>query len=322
MSISSGQTHLPLEISICVMDWLVEDRDHRTLMVCSLVCHPWLSIARPHLLKDVVVSRNKTLLFSKLLASAAQSPEARAATFAYIRTVNFPGLPRLLHIYPPTGENLQYANTVGEILTAIPQFTSLCLGPIHWPPDMTLRKTTISQMNLDSVVMMDLSMLVQVISNLEALESLRLNVHFTRTLPGAISSSLSLLQNLKTLDCDHINDHQFFTWLISLAPMPPITSLSLGNQLFPHSENTSIIQGFADFIPAWCASSCIVWLPNLFPSHGHLRSVTLLVKRYCSPPELFWNRETTCGARNVDERGKSYTILTFNLSRDQGTEDV
>ncbi|KAJ7933200.1 hypothetical protein B0H13DRAFT_2307151 [Mycena leptocephala] len=235
MSISSGQTHLPLEISICVMDWLVEDRDHRTLMVCSLVCHAWFSIARPHLFKDVVVSRNKTLLFSKLLASAARAPEARVATLASIRTVNFPGLPRLLHIYPPTGEDLQYANTVGEILTAIPQFTSLRLGPIHWPPDITLRKTTISQMNLDSVVMMDLSMLVQVISNLEALESLRLNVHFARTLPGAISSSLPSLQNLKALDCDHINDHQFFTWLISLSPMPPITSLSLGNQLFPHT---------------------------------------------------------------------------------------
>ncbi|KAJ7875144.1 hypothetical protein B0H14DRAFT_2716640, partial [Mycena olivaceomarginata] len=130
-------------------------RDHRTLMVCSLVCHPWFSIARPHLFKDVVVSRNKTLLFSKLLASAAQSPEARVATFAYIRTVNFPGHPRLLHIYPPTGEDLQYADTVGEILTAIPKFTSLCLGPIHWPPRYDPTKTTISQMNLDSVVMMD-----------------------------------------------------------------------------------------------------------------------------------------------------------------------
>ncbi|KAJ7845988.1 hypothetical protein B0H14DRAFT_2773678 [Mycena olivaceomarginata] len=237
MSISSGQTHLPLEISICVMDWLVEDRDHRTLMVCSLVCHP----------RRCFTKQNP--LISKLLASAAQSPEARAATFAYIRTVNFPGLPRLLHIYPPTGENLQYANTVGEILTAIPQFTSLCLGPIHWPPDMTLRKTTISQMNLDSVVMMDLSMLVQVISNLEALESLRLNLFLT-------AKTLQLFKASRILS--------------------------------PH-----------------------VWLPNLFPSHGHLRSVTLLVKRYCSPPELFWNRKPL-----------SYTILTFNLSRDQGTEDV
>ncbi|KAJ7923725.1 hypothetical protein B0H13DRAFT_1979518 [Mycena leptocephala] len=326
MSICSGQTHLPLEISICVMDWLVDDRDHRTLMVCSLVCHAWFSIARPHLFKDVVVSRNKTLLFSKLMASAARAPEARVATLAYIRTVNFPGLPRLLHIYPPTGEDLQYANIVGEILTAIPQFTSLRLGPIHWPPDITLRKTTISQMNLDSVVMMDLSMLVQVISNLEALESLRLNVHFTRTLPGAISSSLPSLQNLKTLECDHINDHQFFTWLISLSPMPPITSLSLGNQLFPHTPGAiQLIMATAETLQFFKASRILsphVCLPNLFPSHEHLRSVTLLVKRDCSPPELFWNRETTYGARNVDERGKSYTILTFNLSRDQGTEDV
>jgi hypothetical protein len=78
-------------------------------------------------------------------------------------------------------------------------------------------------------------MLVQVISNLEALESLRLNVHFTWTLPGAIPSSLPSLQSLKKLDCDHINHHQFFTWLISLSPMPPISSLSLGNQLFPHT---------------------------------------------------------------------------------------
>ncbi|KAJ6558947.1 hypothetical protein B0H10DRAFT_2109957 [Mycena sp. CBHHK59/15] len=317
------RTRLPQEISICVIDCLVDDQDRKTLAVCSLVCQTWFSITRPHLFKDVVVSSNKTVSFSKILASPAR--QSMVATSAHIRTVNFPGLPRLLHIYPPTGEDLLYANAVGEILTAIPQLTALRLGSIHWP-NIALRKATLSQMNLDSVVMMDLSMLVQVISNLEALESLRLNVHFARTFPGPISSSPPSLQRLKTLDCDHISDHQFFPWLTSLAPLPPITSLSLGDQLFPHTPGAlQLIMATSETLRCFKASRILspqVCLPNLFHSHKDLRSVTLLVKRDCSPPELFLNRETTYEARSVDERGKSYTVVNFKLGGDKGTEDV
>ncbi|KAJ7865714.1 hypothetical protein B0H14DRAFT_2733768 [Mycena olivaceomarginata] len=287
MSMSSGRTNLPLEISFCAIDCLVADRDTTTLLVCSLVCQTWLSITRPHLFKDVVL-----------------------ATLAQIRTVNFPGHPRLLHIYPPAGDDLQYANAVGKLLTVIPQFTSLRVGPIHWP-DICLRKPSLSQLTLEFVVMMDLSMLVQVLSSLEALEGLRLNVHFTRALPGAISSSLPSLQRLKTLD--------FFTWLISLSPKPPITSLSLGDQMFPHTPGAlQLIRETADTLQFFEASRILspqVYLPNLFPSHPHLESVTLLVKPGYSPPKLFWNRETTYEARDVDERGKSYTMLTFTLTK-------
>ncbi|KAJ7898720.1 hypothetical protein B0H13DRAFT_2337374 [Mycena leptocephala] len=152
-------------------------------MICSLVCQMWLLITRPHLFEEVVVPPNQVVAFSEIVTSS----QPKATILAHIRTVNFVGLPRVLHIYPPTGENLQYANAVGEILTVVPQFTSLWLGPIHWP-HITLRKTTISRMDLDSVIMMDLSMLVEVITNLDALENLRLHVYFTRTLSGAISS--------------------------------------------------------------------------------------------------------------------------------------
>ncbi|KAJ7852479.1 hypothetical protein B0H14DRAFT_3137121 [Mycena olivaceomarginata] len=316
MSMSSGRTNLPLEISFCAIDCLVADRDTTTLLVCSLVCQTWLSITRPHLFKDVVVAPSKTLSFSQIMISAARA--SQLATLAQIRTVNFPGLPRLLHIYPPTGDDLQYANDVGKLLAVIPQFTSLRVGPIHWP-DICLRKPSLSQLTLEFVVMMDLSMLVQVLSSLEALEGLRLNVHFTRALPGAISSSLPSLQRLKTLDCDHINDQQFFTWLISLSPKPPITSLSLGDQMFPHTPGAlQLIRETADTLQFFEASRILspqVYLPNLFPSHPHLESVTLLVKPGYSPPKLFCNRETTYEARDVDERGKSYTMLTFTHTK-------
>lgn len=199
-------------------------------MICSLVCQIWLSITRPHLFREVVVSPSKVVAFLEIVASPSS-----ATILSHIHRINFVGLPRVPHIYPATGEELQYANTVGKILTVIPQFTSLRLGPTHWP-QMTMRTRTLSRMDLDSVVMMDLSMLVQVISKLDALESLRLHVYFTRTLSGAIATALPPpLQRLKILDCDHINDHQFFIWLVSISPKPPITSLSLGAQLFPYT---------------------------------------------------------------------------------------
>ncbi|KAJ7877205.1 hypothetical protein B0H14DRAFT_2712976 [Mycena olivaceomarginata] len=175
---------------------------------------------------------------------------------------------------------------------------------------MTMRTRTLSRMDLDSVVMMDLSMLVLVISKLDALESLRLHVYFTRTLSGAIATALPPpLQRLKILD--------FFIWLVSISPKPPITSLSLGAQLFPYTPAAlQLIISASETLQFFKASRILSpkdCLPNLFPSHKTLRAVTLLVKRGCIPPQMFWHRESTQEMQNVDERGKSYTILTVKL---------
>ncbi|KAJ7937457.1 hypothetical protein B0H13DRAFT_1852432 [Mycena leptocephala] len=88
---------------------------------------------------------------------------------------------------------------------------------------------------------------------------------------------------------------------IAFSRRPDVSSHSWGTPVNTgDSRHTSIFRGFANLVPT---------------SHPHLESVTLLVKPGYSPPKLFWNRETTYEARDVDERGKSYTMLTFTLTK-------
>ncbi|KAJ6591881.1 hypothetical protein B0H10DRAFT_2090775 [Mycena sp. CBHHK59/15] len=319
MSLRSGRIDLPLEISFSVLACLTKDRDHGTLMVCSLVCHTWFSITRPHLFQNVIIPQDKTCSFLEIMSSARNAP--MVMTLSHIRAVDFHGLHRLLHVYPPTGEDLQYTDNVGAILQIITQCNSLRLGQIHWP-NIKLRETTIAQlvqMNLDCVVMMDLTMLVEVIANMGAMETLRLNVHFTQMSARPLLNPISCsLQRLKSLDCDHINDHRLFAWLVSHSPMPPITSLRLGNQLFPHTPGAlQLIKATSDTLQFFMASRILsskACLPDLFSCHTRLRTVTLFVKEDCSViPKLFSNRAVTPAAHRINERRNSYTVLTFSL---------
>ncbi|KAK6988334.1 hypothetical protein R3P38DRAFT_3291127, partial [Favolaschia claudopus] len=87
----------------------------------------------------------------------------------------------------------------------------------------------------DSLVMLDIMTLVQVLSQLSSLEDLQLHVHSCQSLAAPIIAPSAVLQGLKHLNCRYINDQQFFAWFISISPKPSLVSLSLGKRMFPHN---------------------------------------------------------------------------------------
>ncbi|KAJ7448881.1 hypothetical protein B0H11DRAFT_338478 [Mycena galericulata] len=318
MCLNPGQISLPLDLLDPILEGLKTDR--ATLLTCSMVCRTWFAFARRHLFRTVIIKPSKTARFLDLLRTPG--PGTLTHITSVLKSIDFPGLDRLPHVYPPTGSDWQYTTYVGAILQMMPDLHWLRIAKTYWPNlHPTPGFSSLVQLDLDGVIMLNLAMLIAVITPLGALEALRLDVSVIQSstlVPKPIDQQL---QRLNSLDCHRVdNAGHFFAWLAAHSPMPPITSLRLGDRISLEAPQVlSLIRstyGTLHSLKVHMFSSQV--LPDILSAHTHLQTVTLYLNPQQNGPfhSLFSHRTSTPTWETVHERGKSYVVLTFRIGGD------
>ncbi|KAJ7442945.1 hypothetical protein B0H11DRAFT_471067 [Mycena galericulata] len=220
----------------------------------------------------------------------------------------------------------------------MPDLHWLRIAKTHWPNlHPTPGFSSLVQLDLDGVIMLNLAMLIAVITPLGALEALRLDVSVIQSstlVPKPIDQQL---QRLNSLDCHRVdNAGHFFAWLAAHSPMPPITSLRLGDRISLEAPQVlSLIRSTYGTLHSlkvhmFPSQGALLWrivipvdnsitvLPDILSAHTHLQTVTLYLNPQQNGPfhSLFSHRTSTPTWETVHERGKSYVVLTFRIGGD------